>query len=397
MRKVAIIGTNGIPPRNERVETSVYHILNELKMDFSFTVYCCNRQHLKQEKSKTINNIKLIHVPFRTNRKRFFYDFYCLLHSLFYADTILIFGVTIGILLPFIRLFSRKKIIVNIDKLQWRKNENNRIIKYFLQFSEKIALRFSHANVTDNELIKRYILIKHKKLSLLIEYGGDHNIYYGRTKNHLKKYPFLKYAYAFKVAKIVPENNIELILNAFSITQQHIVIVSNWDNNDYAIQLKKRYYNYSNIHLVDLIYSQEELDTIRRNCVLYIHGNDTERTSLPLIEAMSLGLPVVTFSTNANRAATENSAFYYNNVQDLIKIIKTIKYYDYINNSLKMKEIASRRYTWKLIALKYKDLLCFLDHDYSASSTNTNFSSLKDTYLQKRGLAHLKKLGSNGD
>ena len=391
MKKVAIIGTIGIPPRYGGTETLVYNLSKELCDEFLFTVYCSKKKYLKHERIKYLNKTRLIYIPINTNgTQRMLYDFISLFHSLIYADTLLIFGVTTGMIFPFIRLFTRKKIIVNIDKLQWRRNEYGRITKWFLKFSERIAVKFSHVNVTDNKLIKRYTSINHKVSSLLIECGGDHTIFYGHTKKYLKKYSFLKYAYAFNVAKVVPENNIELILNAFSITNQHLVLVGNWSNNKYAIRLKKSYQYYSNIHLIDPIYNQEELDAIRGNCVFYIHGNDTQRTSFSLVEAMSLGLPVVTFSSNFNKATTENSAFYFKSVEDLIIIISTVKYYDYINNSLKMKEIASRRFTWKLIAGKYKELMCFLDYQYRKRPTNANFSSLKDTYLQKRGLAHLK-------
>lgn len=392
MKKIAIIGTVGIPPRYGGIETLVHNITKELKKDFLFTVYCSKETYLKYERLRFSDQTRLIYIPFRASSQRFFYDLSSILHSLFYADTLLIFGVTTGILLPFIRFFTKKKIIMNIDKLQWRRNKYGKITNSLLKFSEGIAVKFSHVNVTDNKLIKRYTTIKHKASSLLIECGGDHTIFYGHTKKYLKKYPFLKYAYAFNVAKIVPENNIEMILNAFSITNQHLVLVSNWSNNKYAIRLKKSYQYYSNIHLIDPIYNQEELDGIRRNCVLYIHGNDTQRTSLSLVEAMSLGLPVVTFSTNFNKATTENSAFYFKSVEDLITIISTVKYYNYINNSLKMKEIALRRYSWRLIARKYKDLIYFLCYQHRKRSINVDISSLKETYLQKRGLAHLKNL-----
>ncbi len=70
-----------------------------------------------------------------------------------------------------------KKNILNIDKLHWRRNECGRITKWFLKFSEGIAVKFSHANVTDNKLIKRYTSINHKASSLLIEFEDDYAKY----------------------------------------------------------------------------------------------------------------------------------------------------------------------------------------------------------------------------
>ncbi len=43
------------------------------------------------------------------------YDIRSIFHALKYADVILILGVSGCVILPFIKLFSKKKFIVNID------------------------------------------------------------------------------------------------------------------------------------------------------------------------------------------------------------------------------------------------------------------------------------------
>jgi glycosyltransferase involved in cell wall biosynthesis len=102
--------------------------------------------------------------------------------------------------------------------------------------------------------------------------------------------------YAVKVCRIEPENNVHLVLTAFQNTpNRNIVIVGNWENSDYGKRLKKAYKNLPNITLLEPIYEQREIDMIRGNANLYIHGHSNGGTNMSLIEAMYLGLPVFSF------------------------------------------------------------------------------------------------------
>lgn len=390
MKKVAIIGTVGIPSRYGGFETLAHHLTNELKNEFQFTVYCSKKAYASHERPATFNEAKLVYLPFDANgMQSIIYDIVSIFHALLFADTLLILGVSGGIVLPFVRLFTRKKIIVNIDGLEWRRNKWNRFAKWFLKFSEKIAVKYSHADITDNEAIKRYTSINYKTLSHLIEYGGDHVVQQGSINQYVEKYPFLKQVYAFKVARIEPENNIHMVLEAFSKTNQPLVVVGNWEKSDYGIQLKKYYQKFQNIILHDPIYDQQELDVIRRNCVLYVHGHSAGGTNPSLVEAMCLKLPIMAFNVSYNKETTEDEAFYFKNVKDLELAISNLRYDDLLENANKMAEIAARRYQWEVIANKYKNLIYTFDYNYRKQHIRANISMLNSHYLQKRGLAHL--------
>ena len=188
MKKIAIIGTVGIPSRYGGFETLAHHITDHLKDEFEFTVYCSKRAYDKNERTTYFNKAKLVYLPFNANGiQSVIYDSVSILHSLFFCDTLLVLGVSGGIAVPFVRLFTNKKVIVNIDGLEWRRKKWNRFGKWFLKFSEKVAVKFSHADITDNEAIKRYTSINYKTLSHLIEYGGDHTIVFGLKKLYVKK------------------------------------------------------------------------------------------------------------------------------------------------------------------------------------------------------------------
>lgn len=392
MKKVAIIGTAGVPARYGGFETLAHQLVRQLNKKFAISVYCCNKFYSKKERVKYWNGARLFHLPCNANgMQSILYDSISILHALFYADTLVILGVSGGILIPFVKLFTRKKIIVNIDGLEWRRAKWSKPVKKFLKFSERMAVRFSDADITDNLSIQRYTAIHYKTLSHLIEYGGDHTKRQKLTANDYQEYPFLSKPYAFKVCRIEPENNVHLILESFRlIRNKTLVIVGNWDNSEYGIELKKKYSEVANLNLLDPIYDQDSLDKIRSQCYVYVHGHSAGGTNPSLVEAMYLELPVLAFDVSYNVATTENQAFFFSDEMDLIKILKSKRIEDYQNNSKRMKEIANRRYTWQVIAQKYSNLIHCFDYAYQKKPVKSQIASLKYDWLRKKGMAHLK-------
>lgn len=393
MKKVAIIGTAGVPARYGGFETLVHQLVTHLNRSFKLSIYCSNKYYPKEERKKYWNNARLHHLPFNANGgQSIIYDIISIIHALFYADVLLILGVSGGILIPFVKLFTRKKIIVNIDGLEWKRDKWSSPIKRFLRFSEYLAVKYSDADISDNESIRNYTAKHYKTLSLLVEYGADHASKQEITEEHKEKYPFLKEKYAFKVSRIEPENNNHLILEAFSkLPQKTLVMLGNWDRSEYGIELKEKYSKFPNIKILNPIYEQKELDILRSNCDIYVHGHSAGGTNPSLVEAMYLGLPIVTYGVSYNKATTENKAFYFSDEKELINILESKIENDYLENRKIMKEIADRRYTWEIIAQKYANLIYGFDYNYSKKKVDSKTSKLDNEHLTKEGMAHLKK------
>lgn len=373
MKKIAIVGTAGIPARYGGFETLAHHLAIELQDECELSVYCSTKFYEKSERKKYWNKARLFHLPLNANGIQSIpYDIISIFHALFYADVIVVLGVSGAIVLPLVKLFSRKKIIVNIDGLEWKRGKWSKPIKKFLKWSEKIAVRFSDADITDNLAIKEYTAKEYGTVSHLIEYGADHTIKKQISKNLLKEYPFLKYPYAFKVCRIEPENNIHIVLEAFAhSSKKNLVIVGNWNASEYGIQLKKKFETHPRIQLLDPIYNQEKLDMIRSNCHIYIHGHSAGGTNPSLVEAMYLGLPIMAFDVTYNRCTTENKALFFKNTEELNTLLNETKYSSLIELKDNLKEIADRRYTWSVIANKYLKLINAFDYKYSKSSVST--------------------------
>jgi glycosyltransferase involved in cell wall biosynthesis len=390
--KVAIIGTVGIPARYGGFETLTEHLVKNLSSKYNFTVYCSKNKYSKEERTSSYQGATLKYIPLNANGiQSILYDTISILHALSKNDVLIVLGVAGAWTLPFIRIFTNKKIIISIDGMEWKRDKWPLIAKLYLWWSEKIGIMYSHIDISDNESIQDYTAFRYKTLSRVIEYGADHAMYVEPTVKDLKKYSFLKNKYAVKVCRIEPENNVHLVLKAFNKhSKLNLVIVGNWDNSDYGIILKEMYKYVKNIRLLNPIYEQREIDLIRSNATLYIHGHSAGGTNPSLVEAMHLGLPIFAYNVSYNKTTTENKAIYFDSSENLISHLNNVPESKLQEIRVEMKAIASTRYTWDVIATKYELLISEVLSMNHKNSVFGDLQKLSPTILQQHQLSHLQ-------
>ena len=208
-KKVAIIGIVGLPAKYGGFETLAKYLVEYLNDKFDLTIFCSSKSYTN--KLKSYRGAKLEYINLKANGIQSIpYDIFSIYKSLKIADTLLILGVSGCIFLPILRIFSKKRIIVNIDGLEWKREKWNIFIKCFLKFSERLAVKFSDDIISDNKVIKDYIEKEYNVESHLIAYGANYVLNVPITKELIEKYPFLESPFAFKVCRIEPENKIHV-------------------------------------------------------------------------------------------------------------------------------------------------------------------------------------------
>jgi glycosyltransferase involved in cell wall biosynthesis len=190
--------------------------------------------------------------------------------------------------------------------------------------------------------------------SAVIAYGGDQVFRVEKSLSDKLKYPFIDKPYAFSLARIQSDNNIELLCNSFSFGSViPLVLVGNWNNSTYGQKLRARFSENSNIILIDAIYDQNELNLLRTNCQIYLHGHSAGGTNPALVEAMSLSLPVFAYDNIYNRHTTHNRAKYFSNIEQLRSLIVDLDSNELKVISEEMYRIASKEYRWEKICDEY--------------------------------------------
>jgi GT2 family glycosyltransferase/glycosyltransferase involved in cell wall biosynthesis len=375
-KKVAIIGTVGIPAKYGGFETLTEQLVNNLHSEFDFTVYCSGLSYKNREEYPLARRV---FIPLDANGKSsIVYDFISIIHAVFYADVILLLGVSAAFMIPFIKLFSKTKVITNIDGLEWKREKWTGFAKVYLKYQEKIAVKRSHIVVSDNLAIQEYVTSDYKRKTSCIAYGASH------VKEVQKKET--KEKYAFSVCRIEPENNVHIILEAFSETDKKIVFVGNWDTGKYGREVRSKYKKFPNIEMLDPIYDQERLDDLRANCHVYIHGHSAGGTNPSLVEAMWLGLPVICWDVVYNRETTSQQALFFGDKEALKTLLDSDEKV-FKEVAAKLKSLAYKNYNWEKIASQYKEHM--LGHDQFSLSNQPKITGT--IVLYKNDVEMLRK------
>ena len=91
MKKVAIIGSAGIPPRYGGFETLAQNLVLGLKSKFRFVVYCSRKLYNVKERQTGNHDADLVYLPVSPNGPQsIIYDMMAIFHAMRNADIILI-------------------------------------------------------------------------------------------------------------------------------------------------------------------------------------------------------------------------------------------------------------------------------------------------------------------
>jgi glycosyltransferase involved in cell wall biosynthesis len=356
-KRVAIIGIVGIPAKYGGFETFAEYMSQLISDNYELSVYSSSRSY--EERIETYYKAKIRYIPLRANGpESIAYDIASIFYSLKDSDVLLILGSSGAIILPIVKLLGKRiKIIFNMAGLEWKRSKWNKFARWFLKLSERTAVRCADEVVVDNQGLQDYIKEEYGVHSRVIAYGGDQVSKAVLTGEVLAEFPFLKNPYCCAVARIQPDNNIDMILEAFrKMPGKPLVFIGNWDASGYGRALKDKYAAVINIDLLDAIYDRKKLDQIRGNCIAYIHGHSAGGTNPSLVEAMHLALPIIAFDVNFNRYTTQNRALYFSNSEQLVERVTKLDNRARKSYGLKMKEIARESFTWEKTIKEYEKL-----------------------------------------
>ncbi len=353
-KRVAIIGTQGVPAGYGGFESLVENLIGEnCSPEVEYTVFCSSLD-LKQRYESYLRG-RLRYTPLHANGAQSVpYDIWSLIKAARNFDTVLLLGISGGLFLPLFKKISKARIVVNIDGLEHRRLKWNQPIRRFLKASEAAAVKNTDAVIADNRVIADYVKETYGIDAHLIAYGGDHallTVSPEREREILGQYGLTKNGYAIAVCRIEPENNCRLILETFRRTRKPLLFIGNWHHNSYSKALEEEYGKSENLKLVDAIYDREILSVLRGNASHHIHGHSAGGTNPSLVEAMFFSVPILAFDVEYNRETTFGRAAYFSDSKTLERLADT-KGIDFSG----LNEAARNHYRWAQITAAYEAL-----------------------------------------
>jgi len=357
--KIAILGTRGIPNNYGGFEQCAENLsVGLVENGYDVTVYSIESHPYKSKTFKGVNIIKKYCPENKIgSAAHFIYDFICLKDALKKDfDVIFEFGYQ-SAAISFILLPIKKSVIItNMDGLEWKRAKWSFFVKKLTKWFEKLATKKSTFLISDNKGIQDYIKKKYNKQSVMIPYGADK---VNPKKEFLIKYDVSNQDYYLLIARLEPENNIEMILDGYlsSKFKTRFLVVGNTETSYGKYLLDK--YDKSDILFLGSIFNKEHLDSLRKFAKVYFHGHSVGGTNPALLEAMAAKAFIFAHNNVFNRDVLEDNAFYFKNSNEVehllncLKDIEKLKKEKILNNSIKI----DNEYSHKNITAQYINLI----------------------------------------
>ena len=362
--KIGIIGTRGIPNQYGGYEQFAAHAAPELvRRGHEVIVY---NSSLHPYKETSWKGVQIVHCFDPENRigtaGQFIYDLNCILDSRKRKfDVILQLGYTSSSIWS--RLFPGSSLLVtNMDGLEWKRSKYSPGVQRFLKKAEKWAALSSDHLIADSKGIRQYLLEKYNKNSEFIAYGAD--LVTQQNESVLNKWSLEKYSYDLLIARMEPENSIEMIIEAHLISRhaKPLLIVGNYGNK-FGTYLFNRY-NSPKIRFVGAVYDMDVLNNLRRFSFFYYHGHSVGGTNPSLLEAMASYSLIMAHDNIFNRTVLGDDAFYFSSAGDIAAILdRQPAREDYSQMLLNNAKRIAEEYSWPhIINLLENFLMHVVDH-----------------------------------
>jgi len=356
--KIAIVGTRGIPNQYGGFEQFA-DILSQglVQKGHEVTVFCSANHTYKETSYK---GVKLIHKFDPENKigtaGQFIYDLLCMSDARKQNfDIIYLLGYTSSSVWQKMLYKKRAIVITNMDGLEWKRSKYSKPVQNFLKIAEKLAVKYSNYLVADSIGIQSYLKKKYNTDSAYFPYGSF--IFNEANEASIAKYDLEPYKYDILIARFEPENNIEMVLEAFhqSNADRKLLLVGNYTHTKFGTDMFAKYGVDNRIHFLGAIYDQTMLNNLRYFSNLYFHGHSVGGTNPSLLEAMGSSSLVCYHDNEFNKAVVGTDGFSFSSVTVLQKIIETKLKSDYQpfteNNIDKIDKI----YKWEIIINQYEE------------------------------------------
>jgi len=366
--KIAIIGSRGIPAKYGGFETFAEELSTRL-VDKGYEVFVSCEGGISP-KIDQYKGVKLFYFPLKPFFRVIYetiYDIYSIVKSSLMCDYIYILGYGAGFFFFIPKIFG-KKLIVNVDGMEWTRDKYSKLEKAILYCSELFAVRFADIIVADAFEVKKHIQSVHGIDSVFIPYGveiPENNPWDSSKLNEIiiandDITKLQSNDYYLIVARLEPENNIHVIIEGFLMDNpdKKLVVIGNFLSSKYkqaVDNILKKYDAFDKVIFTGAIYKKDILNMLRYNCFAYFHGHSAGGTNPSLLEIMAMKNIIVAHDNKFNLEVGGDSALYFDTAYNLKHIIEAIEKntLDY----LQMKEDAYNRvkegYSWDQIVENY--------------------------------------------
>jgi glycosyltransferase involved in cell wall biosynthesis len=359
--KIAIVGSRGYPYVYSGYETLIAELAPRLRdKGHQVRVYC--HRELFKEKPAMVDGIKLSYIPGVPSKilSQFTHSLLSTLHVIFdRPDVVLYVNSANG---PF-GLFTRIGGVpsaINVDGLEWKRPKWRGLGSRYFRFASYLATRLFDKVVTDSQRMAEIYRAEFGSDSSVVAYGAD--IGYAVNSAVVAEFGVTPGNYFLVVGRMIPDNNVDLIVRGFSRTKlaKKLVVLGGVPYKDpYARMVVSN--KDERVVFPGYVRDKAVLKELYCNCFAYVHGHEFGGTNPALLKALGYGCCILALDTVFNREVLEEGKyglFFQKNIGSMQHLLEDVS--DDQQKVGALKAIARERivhaYSWERIADQYEQL-----------------------------------------
>ncbi len=372
--RIALLGSRGVPNSYGGFEAFFLELAPRL-VERGHDVIAYNRSSLYKEKPSHYRGVRLLYLPsIETKNLGTMTHTAASVVDVLFRKVDVILCVNVGnaahLLLP--RLF-RRKVACNVDGLDWLRDKWGPAAKKYFHINAAIVGRVCPKGIiTDAYEMHRIYMDEFRTPSACIAYGAS--IEGSTNPEALTKYGITPGGYYLIASRMVPENNADLIVDAFNRvrTDKVLAIVGDANYESEFVNGLRRSAG-PKIKFLGHVDSPDDLKELHCNCYAYVHGHMLGGTNPALVKALGHGNMVLALDTLFNREVLHDFGILFErNVSDLQAKLQYIEDYPDVANEYRRRAPNRIReaYTWDHIVDQYEEL--FLELAAGGNPTRTH-------------------------
>ncbi len=325
--RVAFLGSRGTPARYAGFETVVEQLGSRLaRGNYEVTVY--NRSNHYSERPETYRGMQIIYLPTIPSKylETIVHSSLCAAHAAFGRyDIIYLCGVGNAFLAKALR-FSGKKVVLNVDGIDYKRSKWHGFARWWLQSSEVWGLHYADRLIADNHAVVKHYQRNYRFTPTHIAYGTnlDRQLEPAATPI-LSGYGLSSKQYLLFVSRLSPENEAHVLVEAYvkSGVQLPLVVVG-------PVGYEKEYFKTlqalanERVIFTGGVYGGAYRE-LSRNALLFMLPSAIEATRLVLLDQMGMGAAIVFRDHEATREVIKDAGYAFSGNDPLVSLTKAIQ------------------------------------------------------------------------
>jgi glycosyltransferase involved in cell wall biosynthesis len=359
--RVAILGSRGFPSTYGGFETLVRYLAREWhRQGHDVTVYCRERPEAKR--SWNTEGIRCRYTPGWESTALSTLSFGATAHldaSVRRFDAVLVLNVANGFYLPLLN-WRNVPCAVNTDGVEWERGKWSTAGKKVFLAGARLTARRADVLICDSQAIGQLWKAKFGVDSTFIPYGAP--VLSDVGTDRLDELGIEPQTYALVVARLIPENNVERIVDALALSRggRRVVVVGSASGPSQFADRLQQLEAAGDLRWLGHVSDQELLKELWANCGTYVHGHSVGGTNPGLLQALGAGAPTLALDTVFNREviAADDQMFAFEN-GDLARRVDHLLSDSAARDVLRERGQATiaERYNWQTVCDDYMSTL----------------------------------------